>query len=665
MRTLLALALCLLQVGPGFAAGDAVESAMAKELARAKTDLKEEGYPPAYFVSLTAIDLDSWEQRCTLGAPYFSGGYTQRLITPDVRVGGYELDNHPVSNLSGFQARGAAYTDDEQALRYGLWLQLDAAYKAASADFLRKQGLRIARGKTEYDTDDLTREAPRVRRAARPVSAWSTTDLAALCGAGRVLAREPGLLSADSTVRLRRQWSRLRDTEGSAVDFGRDTAELELEASVPSPDGTRLYASRRFVATTPKALPGAAAVEAAAADMLVDLRALKVASTTSPFSAPALLDPSVAAAVVLSVGLRLSGEEQRNPQGAQTFRGKLGKPVLPSDFTLVDDPTVAEFQGKPLAGHYEFDDQGIPTQKVTLIDKGVLKGMLLSRYPVVGFSKSNGHGRAFAGYAPEGLPGTLYLSSKKQHSEEELLRMLRREAKKRGKPYGIWVRKLRSFSQQQGTAGHASIRFMGGLVYLVEARTGKLTLVRDLDFVGTPLALLSNIRAAGRDVQASDIIYGAPISVVVPSLLLSDGELQRSEARPEKPPILPPPNEAASAPPAPEPARKASSPSRRIPIIPNIPHTQVRRYVIRGAARMHPKFVMQDVADSRQHLEGDDDYLDFKVVAPSLGELGSAQRRLDAAIARLADGKAVDISTLTNAMPLVEYKARYGEDWPR
>lgn len=658
MRTILALALCALQAVHAFAAGsDAIESALSAELGRAKAELKEEGYPPAYYVSLTAIDLDSWEQRCAMGAPYFSGGYTQRLITPDVRVGGYELDNHPVNNVSGFQARGAAYTDDEAALRYGLWLQLDSAYKSASADYLRKQGLRIARGKTDYDTDDLTREEPRLRKAQRPVSPWQTADLAALCAAGRVLRKEPGLLSADSTVRLRRQWSRLRDTEGSAVDFGRDVLELDLEASAPSPDGTRLYAARRFVATTPKALPARQAVEAAADDMLKNLDALKVAQTTSPFSAPALLDPSVAAAAVLSVGLRLSGEEQRNPHGAQTFRGKLGKPVLPGGFSLVDDPTLAEFEGRPLAGHYDYDDQGVPAQKVTLIDDGVLESMLLSRYPVVGFKHSNGHGRAFAGYAPEGAPGALFLAAKKNYSEKELVEQLRKMCRKRGKPYGIWVRQLRSFSQQQGTGAHASIRFMAELVTLVDAKTGKLTLVRDLDFVGTPLALLGNIRAAGRDVQASDLVYGAPISVVVPSLLLEDGELQRSEARPEKPPILaPPPMQASAAPPTRE---------RGIPFIPRMPHTQVRRYVIRGASRMYPKFVMQDVADSRQHLEGEDDYIDFKVVAGSVQELGAAQQRLDAAVQRLAGGKPVESSALTETMSVDAYKARFGDDWPR
>ena len=648
----LALALALL---PSLASADALDSALDKELKRSTTELKQEGYPLAYFVSLTAIDVDSWEERCSMGAPYFTGDYAQRFITPDVRVGGYELDNHPISNISGFQARPAARADDELALRYGLWRGLDAAYKSASADFLRKQGMRIARGKTDYDTDDFTREAPRVRSAPRPASGWDTPALSELCAAARALRRQPGLLSADSSARLRRQWSRLRDSEGSSVDFGRDVAEIELEASDYSPDGTRLYAARRFTATTPQALPAPAEVEAAARDMLDDLKALKVASTTSPFSAPALLDPSVAAAAVLSVGLRLSGEEQRNPQGAQTFRGKLGKPVLPADFSLVDDPTQELFDGKPLAGHYEFDDQGVPPQKVTLIEDGILKGMLLSRYPVVGFTKSNGHGRAFAGYAPEGLPGSLFLTAKKVYDEKDLLDLLRAECRKRGKPFGIWVRKLRSFSQQQGTGAHASIRFMGELVYLVDAKTGALTLVRDLDFVSTPLALLNNVRAAGRDRRAADLVYGAPISVVVPSLLLADGELQRSESRPEKPPILPPPSEQAAAP----------EPSRRIPFIPRVPHAQVKRYVVRGAGRLYPKFSMQDVADSRQHLEGEDAYLDFKIVAPSLPQLGDAARRLDAALDRLAPGKTIERSALTDSMTLAAYQSRYGADWPR
>ena len=639
---------------PARLAADPLEAAMALELRRAMNGLKQEGYPPAYYVSLSAIEVESWEQRCEMGEPYFSGQYRQRLMTPMVRVGDYALDNHPVNNITGFQARGVSSADDEFALRYGLWRQLDGAYKAASADFLRKQAVRVSRGKTDYDTDDLTREQPRVRRAGQSDSFWDTQLLSRLAAeAGQGLRREPGLISADSTARLRREWTRLRDSEGSAVDFGRDVAELEIEASSYSADGTRIYAARRFTATTPAALPAQDAVRASTNELLDDLRALTVASTTSPFSAPTLLDPSAAAAVVLSIGLRVSGEEQRNPAGAQTFHGKLGKAVLPRGFTLIDDPTIAEYKGKALAGHYDFDDQGIPAQRVTLIEDGVLKGMLLSRYPVVGFTKSNGHGRAFAGYASEGLPGSLFLTSRKTYSQAELLDLLRAECRKRGKPYGIWVRKLRGFSQQQGTAGHASIRFTGGLVYLVDARTGALTLVRDLDLVGTSLALLGNIRAAGADAEARDTVYGVPMSVVVPSVLLADGELQRSESRPEKSPILPAP-----------PLKNAAESSRSIPFLPRLLQVQVQRYVLRGAARLLPRFVIAGVLDYRQHLEGRDAFLDFKLQAGSLSELESTLRRLDQAVSGFADGRPVEKKTLAPAMPKRSYEARYGAGWP-
>lgn len=650
------LAAALALAFPARAAGDALESAMQAELYRASTQLSQEGYPMPYFVGLNAIDVDSWEQRGELGAPYFTGQYRQRLILPTMRVGSHELDNHPVNNISGFQARGVSFEADEAALRYSLWRFLDAAYKGAAAEYLRKQAVRVSRGKTEYDTDDLTKEEPRRRRLERPADAWDVDALGRLAmDAGRTLREAPGLISADSSARLRRQWTRVRESDGTAVDFGREVAEVEIEASTYSADGTRLAAARRFTATAPSALPSRDEVVAQTREMLSDLRALTVASTTSPFSAPALLDPSASAAVVLSIGLRLSGEEQRNPAGAQTFRGKLGKSVLPKGFTLVDDPTIEEFQGKRLAGHYEFDDQGVAAQRVALIEDGVLKGMLLSRYPVAGLSKSNGHGRAYAGYAPEGLPGSLFLTAAETHSQEELLEMLRAEARKRGKPYGIWVRRLRGFSQQQGTGGHASIRFTGGLVHLVDAKTGEMTLVRDLDLVGTPLALLGNMRAAGGDVQARDTVYGAPVSVVVPSLLLSEAELQRAESRPEKPPILPAPPVTAAAP---------NTKPRGIPFVPRAPVVQVVRYVIRGADRLLPRFVAAGVVDSRQHLEGVDAYMDFKLESATYPDLEAAARRLDLAVEKLAYGKKLDRTELCAPMTRAAYDATYRYSWP-
>ncbi len=539
----LALALsALLAASPALASGHAFDAAAAAELSRAK-DLKEPGYQPPYYVSLTGIDVDSWERRCLFGAESFAGHFRQRLLTPDVRVGSYAMDNRASGAVSDFKGVFVASQDDEFSLRHSIWQALDSSYKDASADFLRKEAQRETQGKADYDTDDLTREEPRVAVGAKPADDWDRAQLSRDCRqASAVFRRAPWLLDGEASVRARRQWSRLLDTEGSRVDFPRDTVELELEAQAVASDGMKLDSMRRFTASSPEGLPSAAKLQAEAADMIKTLERLKSASTTSPFSAPALLDPSVSAAVVLSIGQRLSGEEQRNPSGAQTFKGKLGKPVMDRHFTLVDDPTLSVWDKTPLLGHYDFDDQGVAPSRVTLIDHGVLKGLLLSRYPVVGFDHSNGHGRAsFAGYMPQGSPGVLMLSSSAPIEQERLLKILRRECRRRGKPYGIWIKRLRTFAQQEGTADETSIRLMPELVYLVDAKTGKLTLVRNLDVVGTPLEMLSNILYAGQDEQVRNGVHGVPVSVVTPSLLLGEVELQRSETKPEKQPILPPP----------------------------------------------------------------------------------------------------------------------------
>ena len=520
----------------------AVDKAMGAEIERAMS-LHEEGYPSPYYVSLTATDVESREQRCEMGEPVSSAQYRQRVLTPDVRVGDYSLDNHPITPAEAMVGHPVSLEDDEFSLRYALWRMLDEHYKKAAADFLLKQAQRVGRGKTEYDTDDLSREAPGIRRAQSFPAAWDAEGLRELCAKGSGVFRTvPGLLDAEADVKWERQSSRLRDSEGAIVKFGRQFAEIELSATALSSDGMRLFAARRFTVAGGASPPSALEIERGAREMLEDLRQLQMARSTSPFSAPALLDPSVSAAVMLATGLRLSGEELRNPNGAQTFRDKMGKRVLSEELTLEDDPTLASFGGEPLAGHYDYDDQGMAPQKVRLIDRGVLKGFLLSRYPVIGFPRSNGHGRAYPGYVPEGAPGSLLLSSERPLPEKDLLVLLRKECRRRGKRYGLWIRKLRDFTQQQGAAEQGAIRFMPGLVYLVEAESGRLTLVRDLDIVGTPLELLGNIMRAGDDVRPQNfLVGGVPMSAVVPSLLLKDVELQRAETKPERPPILQPP----------------------------------------------------------------------------------------------------------------------------
>lgn len=84
------------------------------------------------------------------------------------------------------------------------------------------------------------------------------------------------------------------------------------------------------------------------------------------------------------------------------FMGRIGEQVAPEFVTVIDDPTM-----KNSHASYMYDDEGVKSQPVTLIERGVLKDYLHSRasagyqgYKQEKDMKSNGHSRADM----EGIP---------------------------------------------------------------------------------------------------------------------------------------------------------------------------------------------------------------------------------------------------------------------
>ena len=75
------------------------------------------------------------------------------------------------------------------------------------------------------------------------------------------------------------------------------------------------------------------------------------------------------------------------PLGSGGFRDgslekRIGARILPRSFSVYDDPGPEKFVDTLLAGAYTFDDEGVPAQRVQLVEEGVLKTLLLSRAPV-------------------------------------------------------------------------------------------------------------------------------------------------------------------------------------------------------------------------------------------------------------------------------------------
>jgi len=246
------------------------------------------------------------------------------------------------------------------------------------------------------------------------------------------------------------------------------------------------------------------------------------------------------------LGHRLEGQRQRGDEEGQTFTKLLNKPILPDFLSVADDPTLKEINGEPLSGHYVFDDEGQPAQRVQLVDKGVLKTFLMSRLPVASFAESNGHGRAETGKMPTGRQGNLVVTSTNSVSDAELRKMLKAEAKKQGKAYGLYFEDISSGFAVTTRRSPQAFQVIPLVVYRVYVDGRPDELVRGVSIVGTPQAALMSIMATG---DRQDIFNGEcgaesgtiPVSAVAPAMLIRDIETQKQAQGTARPPIVEPP----------------------------------------------------------------------------------------------------------------------------
>lgn len=182
-------------------------------------------------------------------------------------------------------------------------------------------------------------------------------------------------------------------------------------------------------------------------------------------------------------------------------------------------------------------------QRVALVEAGVLKAYLLSRQPVEGFLRSNGHGRSEGNRKPVARMANLLVQSKKQVSNVELKRMLMSEARRQQKPYGLIIRDITGGNTNTSSYGYQAFKGVPRMVYRVDVNTGAETLVRGVEIVGTPLSSMNRVLATGATLGVFNGFCGAesgnvPVSTIAPATLLQEIELQRVTEGKDRPPIL-------------------------------------------------------------------------------------------------------------------------------
>lgn len=528
---------------------DRLLKTMQDELARAKTELAKNESAP-YFISYTVYDQDLIVIVGAYGSLLTDAALQRRQADVTMRVGSPALDNtHGQSRSSGMSSGTLPIGDDPEASARVLWELTDREYKRAAPAFLNVKTNTAVRAEEEDTSPDFSKETPNshVEQTTAPPrfdrSTWQS-ELRRLSAAFR---KFPDIYFATVVLQVTNSNARTVTSEGSAVETPSTSARLVMEAQTRADDGMDLLRVETFQAPSPGGLPGEADLAAKIDKIASDLRALKNAPAAEPYDGPALLSGRAAAVFFHEVlGHRLEGHRQRDEEEGQTFTKKVGQEVLPKFLSVTDDPTTAEMAGIKLAGTYAFDSEGVPAQRVEVIQNGILKNFLMSRMPIKNFSQSNGHGRNQPGLMPTGRQGNLIVTSTQSVPESQMRQELIDEVKKQNKPYGLYFDDIQGgFTLTQRSLPQA-FQVLPVIVYKVYPDGRPDELVRGVDIVGTPLAALTRILKTGDTEHVFNGVCGAesgqvPVSAVAPAMLFSEMEVQKRQHSHERPPILPPP----------------------------------------------------------------------------------------------------------------------------
>jgi predicted Zn-dependent protease len=525
-------------VAPEGAQTDPVLRALQTEMDRSKAKLRLENSPAPYFIGYRIVDIDNWEADAALGGVRSETRTRIRFLMVQVRLGDYKQDN---SSSRGDGAVEVVPLDsDELALRRQVWTATDKAYKQAVEALTAKQA-KLKQLTIDHPVDDFARAG--AVQSVQPLAEMKLVRepwLALLRDVSGLYRRDPKVQFLQASLNFSAINRYYVNSEGTVVRGGEELYRMLVGGNTQAADGMRLDRSMEITARSVRDLPKAAEFQARAAEMVETLKELREAPLADEvYHGPVLLSADAASTVISSlVGENLLGHKPELGQNARVhgqFASSYRSRVLPEFLSIVDDPTLAEFKGTSLLGHYAVDDEGVAAQRVPVIEKGVLVSYLLGRQPIRDFPASNGHGRASLPLSwPAPALGNLVVNASNPVPADELKNKLIAMCRDRGLDYGYYAKSL---------GGPREPR----MLYRVWAKDGREELVRgalfgDLD----QRSMRSSIVAAGNDLFVDNEIQPSPHSIVSPSILFDDLEVKRQTADKDNLPEYPAPQEAAA-----------------------------------------------------------------------------------------------------------------------
>jgi PmbA protein len=169
-------------------------------------------------------------------------------------------------------------------------------------------------------------------------------------------------------------------------------------------------------------------------------------------------------------------------RSASFLAGKLGERIASENVTVIDDGTIPG-----LFGTSPFDDEGVPSRRTVVIDRGILKSYLLNTYTAVklGLKTTGNAARGITGNTGVGH-GNLYLE-KGDRSPDEIIRGIQK---------GLYVTELIGSSVNIVTGDYS--RGAAGLWI----ENGEFAYpVSEITIASTLQRMLTDVESAGSDLD--------------------------------------------------------------------------------------------------------------------------------------------------------------------
>lgn len=526
---------------------DALIEASKLEIDRVMKGIRLPGHPKPFYMSVIIKDSQELKISAVYGTICQKHEGRDRSATVDIKVGSKKLSDftqEAIWNQRAEDVNGLSLTDDVEPIRYSIWTKAEEEYRKVSAAYYNKQSSEMIGEHTVPKGMGVWTASPVIKtpRAIRRVMHDKTKAIKLASDLSAFLHSHPDVIDNGLEIEARTLVTTYCNSDGSEIVD--TTSNISVWGTMRIKNKKGVKDDTREFYWAGQTLNDIPSLEFMIEELEHRIAAVRLAkkslSSVKRYAGPTLMAGMATGTFFHEVvGHRLESGRLLSIDQSSGLRehGDDNGKVVSDLITFYDNPSIKEYMGLGLVGHFNYDEEGVKARKVTMLKEGLVGELLSSRTShVKGPHKSSGHARSDGLGKPTARMGVSVVTASSPDIEktwDELKTGLIKATKEAGLEFGVIII---DSPHGEATCDRSDIQAFRGetTIMLALFPDGRLEVLQPLDFAGTPLTALKSILAVGSVQSVENHGCGAEsgwlkVSTVSCPLLLSSIELQLKE----------------------------------------------------------------------------------------------------------------------------------------